>query len=155
MILSFHPLFDADRQIIFGSRGMNDEDLALIRQAEVILLPQTCKYPLYKACRGSSAHIFPNYEARFTYSGKIGQSLLFKEQGLAAPRTLVWDTVSQFAEYLAQGSSGPHERPFFLKTNRGHEAEGVFFITDNELLEDTLLRLRVMESSVTFGFVSQ
>jgi len=77
MILSFHPCFADDIQIILKDRDLNSDDLALIREAEVIILPQSCKFDLYQACKNSSALIFPNYEARFEYPGKIGQSLLF------------------------------------------------------------------------------
>jgi len=155
MILSFHPVFDADQQIIFGSRSLNDEDMGFIRKATAIFLPQTCKYTLYKACQGYSAHIFPNYETRFKYSGKMGQSLLFKERELPSPMTLEWTTVTQFEEYIKEKDSLPHNTPFFLKTNRGHEAEGVFFIENQGRLGEALDRLRKLEQSGTFGFISQ
>lgn len=155
MILSFHPVFDADQQIIFGPRSLNDEDMRFIRKAKAILLPQTCKYTLYKACQGSPAFVFPNYDMRFKYSGKIGQSLLFKEQELPAPMTLEWTTGIQLEEYIKEKDSLPHNIPFFLKTNRGHEAEGVFLIENQEMLEKALTHLQILEKSGTFGFVSQ
>jgi ribosomal protein S6--L-glutamate ligase len=155
MILSFHPVFDADQQIIFGSRSLNDEDMGFIRKAKAILLPQTCKYTLYKACQGSPAFVFPNYDMRFKYSGKIGQSLLFKELELPAPRTLEWTTVIQLEEYIKEKDSLPHKTPFFLKTNRGHEAEGVFLIENQEMLERGLKHFQILEKSGTFGFISQ
>ena len=155
MILSFHPVFNADKQIIFGSRNLNDEDMEFIRQAEVILLPQTCKYSLYKACQGSSAHIFPNYDTRFRYSGKMGQALLFKENNLTSPMTLEWTAVYQLEANIKEKGNYPHQMPFFLKTNRGHEAEGVFFIENQEGFGAALDRLKILEQSGTFGFISQ
>jgi ribosomal protein S6--L-glutamate ligase len=155
MILSFHPVFDADQQIILGSRSLNEEDMGFIRKAKVILLPQTCNYTLYKACQGSSAYIFPNYEIRFKYSGKMGQSLLFKEMELPSPMTHEWTAVPQFEDYIKEKDSLPHNMPFFLKTNRGHEAEGIFLIENQKTLKKGLKHFQILEQSGTFGFISQ
>jgi ribosomal protein S6--L-glutamate ligase len=155
MILSFHPVIDADRQIIIGSRNLDAGDMELIRKAEAILLPQTCRYSLYKACQGSSVHIFPNYDMRFQYSGKMGQSRLFKEKILPSPVTYEWTAVAEFEMYLSQKDSFPHDIPFFIKTNRGHEGEGIFLVEKREAVERVLNQLQVLEHSGTFGFVSQ
>lgn len=155
MILSFHPVIDADQQIIFGSRSLNDEDMSLIRKADVILLPQTCRYALYKACQGSSGQIFPNYQARFQYSGKMGQSLLFKEKELPSPKSHEWTAVTEFEDYVKSEGPCPHERPFFLKTNRGHEGEGIYLVEDQETLAKAMNQLQGLEKTGTFGFISQ
>jgi len=43
MILSFHPCFDANVQVILGARRLDSPDLELIRDAEAIVLPQGCQ----------------------------------------------------------------------------------------------------------------
>jgi hypothetical protein len=39
MILSFHPCFVADAQIILGDRKLDSTDFSLINRAEAIVLP--------------------------------------------------------------------------------------------------------------------
>ncbi len=153
MILSFHPCIDADRQIILGDRGLSSEDLSLIRQAGAIVLPQSCSHEIYRACRTSSAYLFPDYEARFAYPGKVGQSRLFSEAGFSHPETLIWNTVEEFQR--ACNGSYPHEMPFLLKADRGHEAAGVYIIEDTSTLEEALKNLRDMERSGSKSFISQ
>ncbi|MBL7173843.1 MAG: hypothetical protein ISS68_13515 [Desulfobacteraceae bacterium] len=83
MILSFHPCFDTDVQIILGDKSLDTDNLECIRKSDAIILPQACTQDLYEICATSNAHVFPNYEARIKYPGKIGQSLLF--EGLDLP----------------------------------------------------------------------
>ena len=39
MILSFHPCFDADVQVVLGKRSLCSTDLRLIGEAGAIILP--------------------------------------------------------------------------------------------------------------------
>ena len=93
MILSLHPCFVADHQIIQGSRDLSSDELSLINNARVIILPQSCSEELYRLCSESGALLFPSYETRFEYQGKTGQSILFKKAGLPHPETMQWDSV--------------------------------------------------------------
>lgn len=134
MILSFHPCFTADKQIIFYSRRkINEDDISLIQSAELIILPQACSEELYKLCDKSSAVIFPDYRTRFLYPGKNGQSLLFKEAGLDQPTTFAWNSVTEFLNKFDE--SHYHEYPYFLKADREHEGEGIFLIKEKADLE--------------------
>ena len=155
MIISFHPCIVADLQIIFGDRALNSEDLNLIQKADAVILPQSCSAELYEACRHSSALIFPNYDIRFRYPGKIGQSHLFKELGLPYPYTLSWPSVERFREKSHNVDDLPHDMPFLVKTDRGHEGEGVYLITDQKVLELSLKRLKNQEKEGLSGFISQ
>ncbi len=153
MILSFHPCITADRQVILGSRDPGPEDLSLIARAKAIILPQSCKGDLYRACKNSSAVLFPDYDTRFAYPGKVGQSLLFRKQGLPHPNTLAWNSVADFRK--AYRESSPHRMPFFLKANMSHEADGVYFVEDNRSLESALECLSKENGSVSSDFISQ
>ncbi len=73
MIVSFHPLFEADKNIICAGREPNGEDLAAIRAADAVILSQGCCRELYDMARENCPHVFPNYNARFKYPGKINQ----------------------------------------------------------------------------------
>jgi ribosomal protein S6--L-glutamate ligase len=49
--------------------------------------------------------------------------------------------VRKFRDYLKAENEPPHEMPFLLKTDKGHEGDGVFFVTDVQSLEAALVRL--------------
>jgi ribosomal protein S6--L-glutamate ligase len=152
MILSFHPCFVADAQIILADRKLSAEDGRLIQTADAIILPQTCSPALYKACANSKAHVFPDYGLRFKYPGKVGQSSLFEKSKIPLPATMRWLSVKKFRDYLKVEDGPPHEMPFFLKTDRSHESDGVFFVTDRKSLETALARLEKIGSD---KFISQ
>lgn len=153
MILSFHPCFTADRQVILGPRSINSGDLSLIHEARVILLPQHCSSDLYHACKGSSASLFPNYDARFNYPGKVGQSLLFKKTISPHPETIAWRSVKDFK--ISCQEYYPHSMPFLIKANESHEAEGIYLIEDGDGLESSLENMDHLASSGSPGFISQ
>ena len=152
MILSFHPCFVADCQVILADRNLNAGERRLIRAADAIILPQSCSPALYRACKNSESHVFPDYDLRFKYPGKVGQSLLFEKLKIPHPVTKRWVSVQKFRDGQKQKSASPHEMPFFLKTDMGHEGEGVYFVTDGDTLETALARL---EKAGTEGFISQ
>jgi ribosomal protein S6--L-glutamate ligase len=153
-ILSFHPCFAAKDQIILGSRKLTPRDHHLIKKAEAIILPQSCSQDLYLACKASSAELFPNYDIRFKYQGKMGQNSLFKELQLPHPNTIPWTSVDQFRRAVHQDGLS-HHFPFLLKGNESHEGEGVFLINDPDALESALRVLREWEKTGQSGFVSQ
>ena len=92
MILSCHPCVVADAQNSLADRKLSAEDRGLIQNADAIILPQTCSLALYKACANSKAHVFPDYELRFKYPGKVGQSILFEKLEIPHPATKRWPT---------------------------------------------------------------
>lgn len=155
MILSFHPCFVADRQIILGSRCLDISDSRLIEEAKAIILPQSCSEELYLACKKSSAYIFPDYDTRFKYPGKTGQSILFEKTDTPHPKTCRWQSVDEFRKTFQDQNSLPHKTPFLLKTDKGHEAEGVYLIKDHKTLDSYLEKLKHAENSGTAGFISQ
>jgi ribosomal protein S6--L-glutamate ligase len=155
MILSFHPCFDADVQIILGDRRLDPGDLDLIRKAKAILLPQGCSAELYDACSDSSALKFPNYELRFTYPGKTGQSLMFRHFGFPHPETLCFKTVQEFQNQYQGPAAFPHKLPFLIKTDKAHEAEGIYLVRDKPSLLKALEHLTHQENTHLSGFVTQ
>ena len=155
MILSFHPCFLGDTLIILGDGTLDTHDLRHMEAAEIIILPQYCTLGLYKACKSSSAQVFPNYDARFQFPGKIGQSLLFKKYKCPHPETLQWTSVRAFKEAYEAERDPLHRVPFLLKGNDAHEAEGIYTITDERALEKSLENLKRLEGRKSSGFISQ
>ena len=155
MILSFHPCFLGDTLVILGDGILDSHDLRHIQAAELIILPQYSTLALYEACKSSSAQLFPNYDARFEYPGKIGQSLLFKKYKCPHPETMRWPSVAAFREaYQAEGDF-LHRIPFLIKGNEAHEAERIYTITDRRALESSLEDLELLDDRESSGFISQ
>ena len=155
MILSFHPCLDADLQIILADRPLDGEIRDAVRRAEAIILPQACTQDLYRLCASCRTPVFPDYGARIRYPGKIGQGRLFREKGIPHPGTRAWRTVGDFMTARGDGQDLPHDFPFILKGDQGHEGEAVFLATDNSSLEETLQILLARERSGLKGFISQ
>jgi len=155
MILSFHPCFDTDVQIILGDRPLSSGDLELVRKAKAVILPQGRTEDLYDACTKSNALIFPRYEMRFKYQGKTGQSLLFKCFGCPHPETLCWSSVEEFKNEYKDIELFPHALPFLVKADKAHEAEGVSLVKDSASMLETLDYLIKRERSGVSGFVTQ
>jgi len=155
MILSFHPCFAADTQIILADRTLGADDLRLIREAHAIILPQSCSRQLYQACKSYSALLFPNYDMKFEYPGKIGQSLLIRKLGCPQPETMTWPSVEVFRNRIGQKQVFPHPVPFLIKEDWGHEADGVHLIRDEKALNSALERIILLERSGQQGFITQ
>jgi ribosomal protein S6--L-glutamate ligase len=155
MILSFHPCLDADVQIILGDESLGSEHIDLIQKATAIILPQGKTHELYDACSRSKALIFPDYKMRFKYPGKIGQALLFRDYGFPHPQTSIWNTVKEFKDAHSDSERFPHDPPFFVKKDTGHEAEGVYFVEESVSLSNALSLLAQRESEGQRGFVTQ
>lgn len=154
MILSFHPCFVADNQIILGSRNLGSTDFRLIEEATVIILPQSCSEELFRHCNNSRALIFPDYRLRFQYPGKIGQSILFEKTDSPYPETKIWNSTDDFRETI-QDNNLPHNIPFLLKTDKGHEGDGIYLINSLQTLDSLLDILKCSEDSSAAGFISQ
>jgi len=149
MILSFHPCFAADAQIIPGDRELGPKDFTLILKAEAILLPQTCSASLYRACKRSAAALFPNYEWRFRYPGKTGQSRLFERMEWPHPATKRWRSTEALKKAREQWS---RRIPFFVKADKAHEGDGVWLVGEIDELDEVLDLLRKWGNS---AFVTQ
>jgi ribosomal protein S6--L-glutamate ligase len=154
MILSFHPVYEGAQNRLCAGRDPDAADLAAMRQAAAIILPQVCRRSLYEAARQHCATVFPNYAARFTYPGKVGQTRLFREMGVAHPRTVPYADTGVFFKRHPDGK-GPFPPPAVVKMNWGGEGEGVFPIRRAGDLKGVLQRLRDCERTGQRGFVFQ
>ena len=156
MIVSFHPLFEADKNIICAGREPGADDLAAIMAAEAVILPQGCRQSLYEMARRNCRHVFPNYDARFNYPGKIGQMRLFQENGTAHPQA---ETYASLADFRRQYGDDPNniafELPCVFKFDWGGEGETVYLINSGEDLKTVLQNAAHFERSGQKGFLLQ
>jgi ribosomal protein S6--L-glutamate ligase len=101
-------------------------------------------------------HVFPNYEARFNYPGKIGQMQLFQKSGTAHPHAEIYPSLNDFKQ---QYGMKPKEIAFTLpcvsKFDWGGEGETVYLINSLDDLKEVLRRAAVFENSGQRGFLLQ
>jgi ribosomal protein S6--L-glutamate ligase len=156
MIVSFHPMFEADKNIICAGREPDTDDLAAIKSAEAVILPQGCRQSLYEMARDNCRHVFPDYEARFNYPGKIGQMRLFQTNGTAHPHA---ETYASLEDFKRQHGDEPKdiafELPCVFKFDWGGEGETVYLLNSREDLKSVLQKAADFERSGQKGFLLQ
>ena len=156
MILSFNPIYEADENIICAGRNPGATDLAAIKAADAVILPQGCRRTLYEMAQDNCEHIFPNYNARFRYPGKIGQIQLFRETHTLHPETETFQTIAAFYnKYGKKPMRLPFRMPLVLKLDWGGEGDTVYLIPSLEALEERLQHIETFEQSGQFGFLLQ
>jgi len=153
MILSFHPNIVGDQNILCAGRQPNADDETAIRKARAVILPQGPCEALYRMCRKHCLHVFPNYDVRFDYPGKVGQARLFTEMGVPMPETRVFDSVSEFDD--RHGRNSPVGYPCVFKFDLGGEGEGVFLIKTREDLRSCLERAALLQDAGCSRFLLQ
>jgi ribosomal protein S6--L-glutamate ligase len=153
MILSFHPIFTADENRICAGRDPDAEDEAALRRAAAVILPQGCKKRLYQTAKAYCRHIFPDYEARFAYPGKLGQIRLFRKTGVPHPKTHCFSCVAEYRRRFP--GSPPFSFPFVFKADWGGEGETVRLAADSPTLEARLAHAAAEEPHGRSGFLLQ
>lgn len=156
MILSFHPCFVGDKNIICAGREPDSMDLNAIKQADAVILPQGCSESLYRMADENALHLFPDYEARFKYPGKIGQIQLFKKTKVTYPQTETFFKTKDFTNRFGGSFSNfPLRLPVVFKFNWGGEGETVFFVESMEHFNILLKKAAIYEKTGQSGFLIQ
>lgn len=156
MILSFHPMFPADRNIICAGRLPGAEEREAIKAATATILPQGCSRQLCQMARRYCPRVFPDYSARFDYPGKIGQIRLFRETGVRFPPSEIFNSVTRFEHRCRRLPADlPFAFPFVVKFDWGGEGETVSVLQSEEHLEAFLEKARSLERSGLSGFILQ
>jgi ribosomal protein S6--L-glutamate ligase len=156
MILSYHPCFEADRNRLCAGRKPGSDDLEAMLAADAIILPQGCHEPLYTMARTNCNHVFPNFDAKFKYTGKIGQTLLFQKINAAHPRTETHLNMDAFSMHYEGFPERPNfDFPFVFKFDWGGEGDHVYLIQSAENFSKVLQIAGNYENSGQKGFIIQ
>jgi ribosomal protein S6--L-glutamate ligase len=156
MILSFHPCIDADLNAIVAGRAPGPEEESMVEQANAIILPQGVRQDLYDLCRKYTDRVFPNFDLRFQYPGKIGDILLFRSAASPHPETCLFQNVTDYHSHFPAGEDRfPFPFPFVLKGNYGGEGRMIYRIHNGQELQTVVDQFRAMENSGTRGFIIQ
>ena len=155
-IISFHPEIEGDRFI--WDRSVWEPELPeLLRRSRAVILPQTVGRELYFLCRHCAPAVFPNYDCRFRWEGKTGDTLLFWQHHVPHPRTQIFPRVeTMVGEHPEMGLKV--ERPTFplvLKARFGGEGGSTWLVADDAQLQHLLTGLERREWQGERGFVVQ
>jgi ribosomal protein S6--L-glutamate ligase len=156
-VLSLHPVIEGDA--FYWDRGVwNRNVFHEISRAAAVILPQTVDREFYYLCRKLCPHVFPNYDIRFQWEGKVGDTLAFWAYGMKHPRTLVFPRVETLLGDHPQMDHQTPELPpypFVLKGAQGGEGKQVWLIEGPDDLEKKLQTLQQFELQGCSGFVIQ
>ena len=156
MILSYHPCFEANKNLLCAGREPDAGDLAAIKAADAVILPQGCHQPLYEMAHNNCGHLFPNFNSRFKYAGKTGQARLFQENNVPYPRTEIHLNIDAFTGHYGGLSSKPaFNFPFVFKFDWGGEGYQVYLIKSAPEFKNILQTANSFEDSGHTGFVIQ
>lgn len=156
MILSYHPHFEADANRLCAGREPGAADLAAIREADAVILSQGCYESLYRMARSNCKHVFPNFDAKFDYKGKIGQIQLFQKTNTAHPKTETYPNMDAFSiQYGDSPDKSTFDYPFVFKFDWGGEGDHVYLIQSLEHFSKMLQTARYFEYSGQKGFLIQ
>ncbi len=152
--VSFNPWVEGDLNF-FQFTGLTPEVLSALEAAEAVILPQTVSPEFYFFVRRLGKRVFPDYDLRFSFPGKIGQILLFKALSLPHPETLCVPRICAFGPHPGAAEIRLPEPPFVVKGNHGHEGREIFLVESPSDWEEALSRLKAWEASGRFGFLIQ
>lgn len=156
MILSFHPMFPADKNLLCAGRLPGEKERTAIRAAAATILPQGCRRELFDMARRHCPRVFPDYTARFDYPGKTGQIRLFQECGVRYPSSEVFSSAARFADrYRRLPADLPFRFPFVIKFDWGGEGETVSVVQSVEQLEAVIKKAVDFERTGLSGFIMQ
>lgn len=157
-VLSYHPLFTGDRNLLCAGRDPSREDAKAIRAADAVILSQGCYESLYRMARSNCACLFPNFDAKFGFPGKTGQIRLFRETGVAHPKTRIYTSVDALFDSSGeplQRHAFPFPFPFVFKFDWGGEGETVHSIQSDEDFLNIVHQATEFERSGRRGFLLQ
>lgn len=156
MIVSFHPIIIADKNILCAGRDPGPAEAESMTGADAVILPQGCRKTLYDMATSLCPHVFPDYAARFRYPGKIGQTTLFMDLDLPFPRTRTFAALDDFFFQTRY----PESRldfgfPLVFKFDWGGEGDSVFFVSSPAELNRGIEKAKKFERTGQKGFLIQ
>jgi ribosomal protein S6--L-glutamate ligase len=106
--------------------------------------------------RNNCRHVFPDYETRFKYPGKIGQMRLFQKSGTAHPHAETYRSLDDFRQQYGDDPKNiAFELPCVFKFDWGGEGEAVFLINTRQDFRTVLQKAADFERSGQKGFLLQ
>lgn len=145
-----------DQNVLIAGRNPSADDLVAVRKADAVILPQGCTPLWHELARNNCPHVFPNYDARFAYPGKIDQIRLFKSLKVPYPQTETFTSVDDFFRIYGKVFAKPKAGfPFVFKFNWGGEGNTVFHIRSFQEFRNIVQKAADYERGGQKGFMIQ
>ncbi|MCG6906728.1 MAG: glutathione synthase [Desulfobacteraceae bacterium] len=156
MIVSFHPLLAGDCNLLCAGRDPGERERRAVQRAAAVILPQGCRQGLYEMARTHCANVFPDYEARFRFPGKIGQTRLFRHLGTPRPRSVAFENLAALQRAAPDLDFGKWFRlPFVFKFDWGGEGRTVYRVDSAAQFQALLALAEEFEQTGQHGFLLQ
>jgi ribosomal protein S6--L-glutamate ligase len=149
-VLSYHLLLETNNNR--PGAVVDASEIAAMKKADAIILPQGCKKELYQAARRHCSHVFPDYDAFYRFPGKTGQIDLFQQFKVPHPASLVFATLASFKQ---QSSVDLLNYPVVFKFSWGGEGRNVFLLENEDQLNKCLQLSAKYEKEEKRGFIIQ
>lgn len=141
--------------LLCAGREPNEKEINAMRYAKAVILPQGASWPLYAAARKHCAYIFPNYDARFAFSGKIGQARLFWQTSAPFPATECFASIAEYQQRDTVSGLSSFKFPLVFKFNWGGQGDTVFLAHNTKELERLLEKAETYQRTGQYGFLLQ
>ncbi len=156
MVVSFHPLLVADCNLLCAGRDPGERERRAVQRADAVLLPQGCRQRLYEMVREQCANVFPNYDARFQFPGKIGQTRLFESLGTRLPPTVAFENLAALRRAVPDLDFQKWFRlPFVFKFDWGGEGRMVYRVDGAAQFQSLIALAAEFEKTGQHGFLLQ
>jgi ribosomal protein S6--L-glutamate ligase len=141
MIASLHPCITKDINILCAGRSLTEREKSRLKKARAIIVPQGVTAEVYRECRRLVPQVFPHYDLRFSFEGKVGDNLLFDYFQVPHPKTIIFENRKSLKENYPDLEILPSllsGYPLILKANSGGEGAFVFLIQSQQELVEKL-----------------
>ncbi|MFN3535303.1 MAG: hypothetical protein ACK4WB_07930, partial [Desulfatiglandales bacterium] len=136
MILSFHPVIKAHKNIVVaGKEGISNRVKRLIRGADAVILPQVAPFFLIETLLEYQKPHFPDQSLRIQWRNKVDQLNSFHLWGVDYPKTLVFEDLDSLFAHSALLPQRPGF-PFLIKSANEHEGNNILLVEDEKGLEE-------------------
>jgi ribosomal protein S6--L-glutamate ligase len=150
--LSMNPLVHLEKNLPNLASVENPEVESLIRGAQGVVMPRGITRKRYQKIAAMAKNWFPNLDAKYDYSGKTKQALLFKRLRIRHPVTILYPKPRVLLD--TEGKRLPLDYPFVLKGDNGGGGSTVFPVYCKKDLIDGLHRLPAEEALLIQSWVN-
>lgn len=141
--LSMNPLVVLEENLPNLAPVEAPEVASLIRAARGVVMPRGITRKRYQKIAAMAKNWFPNLDAKYDYSGKTKQAVLFERLQIRHPKTILYRKPQVLLD--AEGKGLPLDYPFVLKGDNGGGGSRVFPVCCWKDLIDGLHRLPAEE----------
>lgn len=137
--LSMNPLVHLEENLPNLAPVEAPEVASMIRAARGVVMPRGITRKRYRRIASIAKNWFPNLDAKYDYSGKTKQAVLFQQLKVRYPRSILYPNPQSLLDAVQKAI--PLDYPFVLKGDKGGGGSRVFPVACRRDLINGLDRL--------------